>query len=79
MNNLKVLNTIDNMDESKIPKEVKKDEPLGVIWWDNKEYDDIYYVERICKIKNLDFEKCSNIRTEEYDLYAPKLCFDYVQ
>jgi len=30
----------------------------------------------ICEIKGLSFDKCSNIRIETYDLYAPKLIFD---
>lgn len=36
-----------------------------------------FLVKTICDIKGLDFNKCSNVRIEEYDLYSPKLIFNY--
>jgi len=34
-------------------------------------------VKRICDTQQLDFNKCSNIRIINQDLYAPKIAFDY--
>lgn len=36
-----------------------------------------FLTKTICECKELSFDKCSNIRIETYELYAPKLIFDY--
>lgn len=36
-----------------------------------------FLTKTICESKGLQFDKCSNIRIETYQLYAPKMVFDY--
>lgn len=49
-------------------------------WFHHEElkvFSSISIVKKICEIRNLDFNECSNIDVERSALYAPKLVFDY--